>query len=95
MEEQFGALVALGIGGLLLWLFGKAIFNPIERQKSVAQFRADPVLFILAGAACLCVAAFLLWVGSFGALPLGKAGFGAVAFGLAAVVWDQTYSRKR
>ncbi|WP_144415820.1 hypothetical protein [Achromobacter xylosoxidans] len=96
--EPLDALIpiaALIPAGWLLWHLIRSVVSPLERRHIVAAWNHDPILFILMAGATGSVVAFLLWIGTLGALPFGKSLIGMIGFGLAALIWHETHSRKR
>jgi hypothetical protein len=88
-------IAALLPAALLIWLAARALFSAAERGHAAKAFIHDPVLFILVGGLAVSVVGMLLWIGTQGALPLGKSVLGVAGFCLAALVWHEAYSRTR
>lgn len=86
---------ALAPAAWLIWLSARALLSPEERGHAVNALSRDPVLFILVTGLALSVTCMLLWIGTQGALPLGKSVFGVAGFGFAALVWHEAFGRKR
>lgn len=86
-------LAALIPAALLIWLTARVLLSSAERSHAAKAFIRDPVLFILVAGLAVSVLGMLLWIGTQGALPLGKSVLGVAGFGLAALVWHEAYSR--
>ncbi|CAB3931588.1 hypothetical protein [Achromobacter insolitus] len=88
-------LAAMIPAALLIWLAARVLVSAAERSHAVKAFIHDPVLFILVAGLVFSIVGMLLWIGTQGALPLGKSALGVAGFGLAALVWHEAYTRKR
>lgn len=79
----------------MAWSLLKSLVSAKERTETIRHLKADPVFVALCTGLVLSVIGFLVWIGTLGAVPFGKSVWGIAAFGLAALVWHQAYSRKR
>ncbi|AVG38343.1 hypothetical protein [Achromobacter insolitus] len=96
--DDLNALIpvaALVPAALLIWFGARVLLSAAERSHAAKALIHDPVLFILVAGLAVSVVGMLLWIGTQGALPLGKSVLGVAGFGLAALVWHETHSRKR
>ncbi|KAG1072604.1 hypothetical protein G6F40_017503 [Rhizopus arrhizus] len=88
-------VAALLPAALLTWLVARVLLSSAERSHAVKALVHDSVLFILVTGLAISVVGMLLWIGTQGALPLGKSVLGVAGFGLAALIWHEAYTRKR
>ncbi len=94
MNDDLIPIAALLPAGWLGWVGARVLLVAKERVHLMLTLRTDPVLALLGIAMWASTVAFLVWIGTLGRLPLAWTPWSMGAFGIAMLIWHESYSRR-